>query len=85
MCAASPLPVNIMAGPEAAGFGALAAAGVRGISYGPFPWRAAMALSDTDRVYDALLVTLVRAGDERAAERRAAAVPGIRRAGCGWG
>lgn len=31
-----------------------------------------MALSDTDRVYDALLVTLVRAGDARAAERLAA-------------
>ena len=43
VCAASPLPVNIMAGPEAAGFGELAAAGVRRISYGPFPWRAAMA------------------------------------------
>lgn len=43
VCAASPLPVNIMAGPEAAGFGVLAAAGVRRISYGPFPWRAAMA------------------------------------------
>jgi 2-methylisocitrate lyase-like PEP mutase family enzyme len=42
LCAASPLPVNIMAGPEAAGFGTLAAAGVRRISYGPFPWRAAM-------------------------------------------
>jgi len=43
VCAASPLPVNVMAGPEAAGFGALAGAGVRRISYGPFPWRAAMA------------------------------------------
>lgn len=43
VCAASSLPVNIMAGPEAEGFGALAAAGVRRISYGPFPWRAAMA------------------------------------------
>jgi RNA polymerase sigma factor (sigma-70 family) len=31
-----------------------------------------MALSETDRVYDALLVTLVRAGDARAAERLAA-------------
>ena len=31
-----------------------------------------MALSDADRVYDALLVTLVRAGDARAAERLAA-------------
>jgi DNA-directed RNA polymerase specialized sigma24 family protein len=30
-----------------------------------------MALSETDRVYDALLVTLVRAGDARAAERLA--------------
>lgn len=42
VCAASPLPVNVMAGPEAAGFGPLADAGVRRISYGPFPWRAAM-------------------------------------------
>jgi RNA polymerase sigma factor (sigma-70 family) len=33
---------------------------------------AAMALSETDRVYDELLVTLVRAGDSRAAERLAA-------------
>ena len=31
-----------------------------------------MALSDTDRVYDELLVTLVRTGDGRAAERLAA-------------
>jgi RNA polymerase sigma-70 factor (ECF subfamily) len=31
-----------------------------------------MALSDTDRVYDALLVTMVRSGDARAAERLAA-------------
>lgn len=31
-----------------------------------------MALSETDRVYDALLVTRVRAGDARAAERLAA-------------
>lgn len=31
-----------------------------------------MALSDTDRIYDALLVTLVRAGDARAGERLAA-------------
>ncbi|MFN7164285.1 MAG: isocitrate lyase/phosphoenolpyruvate mutase family protein [Hyphomonas sp.] len=43
VCAASPLPVNVMAGPEAGGFGAWAEAGVRRISYGPFPWRAAMA------------------------------------------
>ncbi|MFN3314012.1 MAG: isocitrate lyase/phosphoenolpyruvate mutase family protein [Hyphomonas sp.] len=43
VCAASPLPVNVMAGPEAGGYGALARAGVRRISYGPFPWRAAMA------------------------------------------
>lgn len=42
VCAASPLPVNVMAGPEATGFGPLAEAGVRRISYGPFPWRAAM-------------------------------------------
>ncbi|MFN7164283.1 MAG: RNA polymerase sigma factor [Hyphomonas sp.] len=31
-----------------------------------------MGLSDTDRIYDELLVTLVRAGDGRAAERLAA-------------
>lgn len=31
-----------------------------------------MALSDTDRIYDELLVTLVRSGDGRAAERLAA-------------
>lgn len=31
-----------------------------------------MALTDTDRIYDELLVTLVRAGDGRAAERLAA-------------
>lgn len=43
VCVASPLPVNVMLGPEAAGFGALAAAGMRRISYGPHPWRAAMA------------------------------------------
>jgi 2-methylisocitrate lyase-like PEP mutase family enzyme len=43
VCAACPLPVNIIAGPEAEGFGALAKAGVRRISYGPFPWRAATA------------------------------------------
>lgn len=43
VCAACPLPVNVMAGPEAGGLGALAEAGVRRISYGPFPWRAAMA------------------------------------------
>ncbi|MEX1251120.1 MAG: isocitrate lyase/phosphoenolpyruvate mutase family protein [Hyphomonas sp.] len=44
VCAASRLPVNVMAGPEAAESGALAAPGVRRISYGPFPWRAAMAM-----------------------------------------
>lgn len=43
VCAASRLPVNVMLGPDAAGFGTLAAAGVRRISYGPHPWRAAMA------------------------------------------
>ncbi|MBA3069623.1 MAG: isocitrate lyase/phosphoenolpyruvate mutase family protein [Hyphomonas sp.] len=43
VCAASRLPVNVMAGPEAAGFRALAEAGVHRISYGPFPWRTAMA------------------------------------------
>lgn len=43
VCAGSPLPVNVMAGPEAVPFRALAEAGVRRISYGPFPWRVAMA------------------------------------------
>lgn len=41
VCAASPLPFNVMAGPEACGAGA--GAGVRHISYGPFLWRAVMA------------------------------------------
>lgn len=43
VCAECPLPVNVMAGPEAAGFEAWANAGVRRITYDPFPWRAAMA------------------------------------------
>lgn len=43
VCAASALPVNVMSGPEATGFRPLAEAGVRRISYGPHPWRAAMA------------------------------------------
>lgn len=43
ICAGATLPVNVMAGPEAAGHGLLAGAGVRRISYGPFAWRAAMA------------------------------------------
>ena len=43
VCAASPLPVNIIAVPGAAGFGDLEAACVRRISYGPLPRRAAMA------------------------------------------
>lgn len=43
VCAGSPLPVNVMSGPEAAGYRPLAEAGVRRISYGPHPWRAVMA------------------------------------------
>jgi 2-methylisocitrate lyase-like PEP mutase family enzyme len=42
LCAASPLPVNFMAFPGAPDNAALAAAGVARISYGPFPYRAAM-------------------------------------------
>ncbi len=43
VCAECPLPVNVMAGQEARGFGAGAEACVRRISYGPFLWRAVMA------------------------------------------
>ena len=42
VCAASPLPVNFMAFPGAPDNAAVAAAGVARISYGPFPYRAAM-------------------------------------------
>jgi 2-methylisocitrate lyase-like PEP mutase family enzyme len=42
VCTASPLPVNFMAFPGAPPNAAVAAAGVARISYGPFPYRAAM-------------------------------------------
>jgi 2-methylisocitrate lyase-like PEP mutase family enzyme len=43
LCAACPLPVNVMALPGAPDNGALANAGVARISYGPIPWVKAMA------------------------------------------
>ncbi|MBV9929535.1 MAG: isocitrate lyase/phosphoenolpyruvate mutase family protein, partial [Alphaproteobacteria bacterium] len=42
LCAGSPLPVNFMAFPGAPDNRAVAATGVARISYGPFPYRAAM-------------------------------------------
>jgi len=42
VCTASPLPVNFMAFPGAPDNAAVAAVGVARISYGPFPYRAAM-------------------------------------------
>lgn len=43
VCRDSPLPVNIMKSPAAPAIAELAALGVARISYGPFPWRGAMA------------------------------------------
>jgi 2-methylisocitrate lyase-like PEP mutase family enzyme len=43
LCAACPLPVNVMALPGAPDNKALASAGVARISYGPIPWASAMA------------------------------------------
>ncbi|TRW95479.1 isocitrate lyase/phosphoenolpyruvate mutase family protein [Paracoccus sp. M683] len=43
LCKVSPLPVNIMKSPRAPGIAELAALGVARISFGPFPWREAMA------------------------------------------
>lgn len=43
LCKACPLPVNIMKSPAAPDIATLAGLGVARISYGPFPWRDAMA------------------------------------------
>lgn len=43
LCRDCPLPVNIMKSPAAPALADLADLGVARISYGPFPWRAAMA------------------------------------------
>lgn len=43
LCRESPLPVNVMKSPSAPDIPSLAGLGVARISYGPFPWRAAMA------------------------------------------
>lgn len=43
VCRESPLPVNIMKSPSAPSVAELAELGVARISYGPFPWRDAMA------------------------------------------
>ena len=43
ICRDSPLPVNVMKSPAAPDIAALAGLGVARISFGPFPWRAAMA------------------------------------------
>ncbi|WP_299907366.1 isocitrate lyase/phosphoenolpyruvate mutase family protein [uncultured Paracoccus sp.] len=43
LCKASPLPANIMKSPAAPAISELAALGVARISFGPFPWREAMA------------------------------------------
>jgi 2-methylisocitrate lyase-like PEP mutase family enzyme len=43
LCAASPLPINVMALPGAPDNAALAGGGVARISYGPIPWMKAMA------------------------------------------
>lgn len=42
LCQQSPLPVNVMKSPSAPDIQTLAGLGVARISYGPFPWRAAM-------------------------------------------
>ena len=43
ICRESPLPVNIMKSPAAPSIAALSGLGVARISFGPFPWRDAMA------------------------------------------
>lgn len=43
LCAASPLPVNVMMKPGAQDLSILATAGVSRVSYGPFPYRAMIA------------------------------------------
>lgn len=43
LCGEQPLPVNVMKSPSAPDIATLAGLGVARISWGPFPWRAAMA------------------------------------------
>ncbi|APG89781.1 isocitrate lyase/PEP mutase family protein [Sinorhizobium americanum] len=53
LCAASPLPVNVMMRPGAPDLATLAAAGVSRVSYGPFPYRAMIAWlrGEAEKVY----------------------------------
>ncbi|ASY61543.1 putative carboxyvinyl-carboxyphosphonate phosphorylmutase [Sinorhizobium sojae CCBAU 05684] len=53
LCAASPLPVNVMMKPGAPDIATLAAAGVGRVSYGPFPYRAMIAWlrGEAEKVY----------------------------------
>ncbi|OAP41223.1 phosphonomutase [Sinorhizobium glycinis] len=53
LCAASPLPVNVMMRPGAPDLATLAAAGVARVSYGPFPYRAMIAWlrGEAEKVY----------------------------------
>ncbi|MQW88633.1 isocitrate lyase/PEP mutase family protein [Sinorhizobium saheli] len=53
LCAASPLPVNVMMKPGAPDLAALAAVGVGRVSYGPFPYRAMIAWlrGEAEKVY----------------------------------
>ena len=53
LCAASPLPVNVMMKPGAPDIATLAAAGVGRVSYGPFPYREMIARlrSEAEKVY----------------------------------
>ncbi|AFL48677.1 2-methylisocitrate lyase-like PEP mutase family enzyme [Sinorhizobium fredii] len=53
LCAASPLPVNVMMKPGAPDLPTLAAAGVGRVSYGPFPYRAMIAWlqGEAEKVY----------------------------------
>lgn len=54
LCAASPLPVNVMMKPGAPDLATLAAAGVGRVSYGPFPYRAMIAWlgNEAQKVYE---------------------------------
>ncbi|MDX1126332.1 isocitrate lyase/phosphoenolpyruvate mutase family protein [Sinorhizobium medicae] len=53
LCAASPLPVNVMMKPGAPDIARLSAAGVGRVSYGPFPYRGMMAWlrGEAEKVY----------------------------------
>ncbi|WEX77821.1 isocitrate lyase/phosphoenolpyruvate mutase family protein [Sinorhizobium numidicum] len=53
LCAASPLPVNVMMKPGAPDLAILATAGVGRVSYGPFPYRAMIARlrDEAEKVY----------------------------------